>query len=109
MKMIKTTFLTASLVCFATLASAQETTTGVVKITPAKVDVPEVKVEQEYALPTDKLLQAFESGEIPKDFPKYDAASDKRINKKTGIAYLVDHQDILSEEAIAYLKEHKHI
>lgn len=113
MKMIKTTILTACLLCAAVAVNAQSTETQKnikVSAAPAKVAMKDVKIDQEYALPTEKLNKAFKEGqEIPADFPKYDASADRRQNKKKGIAYLVNHQDILSDEAIKYLKENGHI
>lgn len=115
MKMIKTTILTASLVCFASLANAQNSTpiAKEAKLSTAKpikhVVKPEAEAPREYALPTDRLNNAFKGGVIPKDFPKFNTNFDKRENNKIGIKYLVDHQDLLTEDAMAYLKEHNHI
>jgi hypothetical protein len=112
MKMIKTTILSVCLVCAASAANAQSTPTSrATKVSPAtnSTVVSDVKVDQEYALPTDKLTKGIKSGVIPKDFPKYDQKMDKKGNKKVGVAYLVQHKDFLTEDAIAWLKEKNYI
>lgn len=105
MKMIKTTFLTLTLVCVASMANAQTST----QVKPARasqnVTATQQQANQEFAIETSKLKQAFKGGTIPADFPKYNKDADKKQNKKDGIAYLVGHQDLLTEEAIAKLKE----
>ena len=105
--MIKTTLLTASLVCLTVAATAQTTskrasTTNATSTTTVKE---EVKIDQEYALPTEKLVKAFKTSIIPKDFPTYDHKIDHDANKKNGLTYLSTHKELLTEDAIAWLKE----
>lgn len=58
-----------------------------------------------YAFDTKKLASYFISGQIPADFPKYDATLTKEENKEIAKNWAKQHQDLITEEAKAKLNQ----